>query len=177
MGVSASLGKIDYSLKGNKYKDPHWDLRSGNDLDTSLLPHNTAFKRGDDGLLRLKGEKESKLLRPSLSLDPTPKRDSVGDGPKSTLRPSKNSSAYGRAVPKSGWFPMSFKNGVYDNAVGGLGTPVAIESFGLNSLSFQLGSTTLQGMSWNGGQPVINISQNGTAATTTFHQAENEGHA
>ena len=61
-----------------------------------------------------------------------------------------------------------------DMAVGGAAAPVAISSFGINNLPFSLGSTTLQAMSWNGGQPVINFSQNGSTVTTHYHQAEDE---
>lgn len=173
--IKPALGKT------RDFSDPQYDLRSGK-FDTSLTPFHSSFRRGSDGLLRLKGEQESfvrgkdGLLRPTVSPAPTPKRDVVGDGPKSTLRPSeKNFSASSRPVPKSGYFPMRFRGGIYDNAVGGLANPVAINNFGLNPVGFMLGSTTLQAMSWSGGQPLINIVPNGTAATTTFHQAEHEG--
>ena len=185
-------GKFDTSLgDGNKYTNPSSDLRSGK-FDTSLTPASGSsfdrdsnglyklktdksnFYRGSDGLLRRTGDAEPNLLRKTISAAPTQKRGVDADGPKSTLRPSANSSPFGRAVPYSGWFPMKFKSRAYDNAVGGLGNPVEIPTFGLHSLSFPLGSTTLQGMSWNGGIPNINIAQNSTATTTTFHQAENE---
>lgn len=167
-------GKFDTSLGGgNKYKNPSSDLRSGK-FDTSLTPASgSSFQRGSDGLLRLKGEREPDLLRKTITSAPTQKRGVDGDGPKSTLRPStKNSSAFGRAAPFSGWFPMKFKSGVYDSAVGGLSSPVTIPVFGLNPVLFTLGSTTIQGVNFNGGYPTMDINQNSTAPSTTYSQAE-----
>jgi len=186
-------GKFDTSLGGgNKYTNPSSDLRSGK-FDTSLTPASGSsfdrdsngllklktdksnFYRGSDGLLRRTGDAEPNLLRKTITSAPTRKRDASGDGPKSTLRPStKNSSAFGRSTPFSGWFPMMFKSATYDSAVGGIGNPVTIPSFGLNPVAFTLGATTIQGLSWNGGFTNMDISQNGTSATTSYGQAENE---
>ena len=159
-------------LKGEKES-----FKRGSDGLLRPVDEKEPFYRGSDGLLRATGEKEPNLLRPTISAPATTKnRDVWGDGPKSTLRPSKNSSAFGRAVPHSGYFPLKFKSDALNLAVGDMST-VAIANWGLSPLNFQVGSTTLQGMSWDGGQPVINITPNGTAATTTYHQAEDEGNA
>lgn len=162
------------SEKAKKIMDDTAFDRDSNGL-LKLKTEKSNFQRGSDGLLRRSNEKESGLIKPMVSSAPTQKRDVVGDGPKSTLRPStKNSSAFGRSTPFSGWFPMKFKSATYDSAVGGLGNPVTIPSFGLNPVAFTLGATTIQGLSWNGGFTNMDISQNGTSATTSYGQAENE---
>jgi len=115
----------------------------------------------------------NRLIEPMVNSASTQKRDVDGDGPKSTLRPStKNSSAFGRSTPFSGWFPMKFKSATYDSAVGGLGNPITIPAFGLNPVSFTLGSTTIQGLNFNGGYATMDVNQNSTAPSTTYSQAE-----
>jgi hypothetical protein len=176
-------GKFDTSLTSDKGKELLKDnvnsilgqtfFNRGSDGLLRFKGEKESFRRGSDGLLRRTGEKEPDLLRKTITSAPTQKRDVDGDGPKSTLRPStKNSSAFGRAAPFSGWFPMKFKSKVFDSAVGGLGNPIEIPTFGLNPVAFSLGATTLQGLNFSGGFPTMDINQNSTAPSTTYSQAE-----
>jgi len=168
-------GKFNTGLSSDNAKKILSDtaFEKGNLNQTRLKTEKDSFFRGKDGLLRRTGDKEPDLLRKTITSAPTQKRDVSGDGPKSTLRPStKNSSAFGRSTPFSGWFPMKFKSATYDSAVGGLGNPITIPAFGLNPVSFTLGSTTIQGLNFNGGYATMDVNQNSTAPSTTYSQAE-----
>jgi hypothetical protein len=172
------IGTMSDSVGGNKPREnygtidgkPMKPLSLGTQLAEDMKKSNAEktknffgdkFKSGDN------------IVEPTIHRIRT--RSVMGDGPKSTLRPSKKMpSAFGRGVPYAGSIPNFFKTPHWQSIIGK--SNHFIPNQGLFDAGISMGPKTLQGVNFDGAFPQINTQYwNGSTLPSATYQDQEDG--